>query len=297
MRSPGAGADLDLDQLLRLRHLAFRMRNPRIPPRSALPGGIVHRRRGRGLEVHDIRVWSDGDDIRHLDRNATARTGVPHVRTFRDERERTALLVADFRPSMLFGTRRALRSVAAGEALALLGWRTIGEGGRVGLVAATPDGTHFARQGRGNRAMISLIGELAEAHRAAMASPGVADRPLAAVLDEAEELAGTGATLIVATGLDTPGDRFDDVAERLARQHDLCVVLVEDRFERAPPPGAYPYMTVDGDAGWIRIGSTAAPVRPDGRAAWLRRLGARVVRLDSGLGAEAMAGVLEQLDG
>jgi uncharacterized protein (DUF58 family) len=297
MRSPAAGVDLDLDELLRLRHLAFRMRNPRTPPRSTLPGGIVHRRRGRGLEVHDIRLWSDGDDIRHLDRNVTARTGVPHVRTFRDERERTALLVADFRASMLFGTRRALRSVAAGEALAMLGWRAIGEGGRVGLVAATPAGIQFARQGRGTRAMIALVGEMAQAHRAAMASFATTDAPLDSVLEAAEELAGTGTALIVATGLDTPGDRFDDVAERLARRHDLSVVLVEDRFERDPPPGAYPYMTLDGDAGWIRVGASGTPARHDDRVARLRRLGARVVRLDSQLDAEAMTGVLEQLDG
>jgi uncharacterized protein (DUF58 family) len=297
MRSSGTGVELDLDQLLRLRHLAFRMRDPKIPPRSTLPGGVVHRRRGRGLEVHDIRTWSDGDDIRHLDRNVTARIGVPHVRTFRDERERTTLLVADFRPSMLFGTRRALRSVAAGEALGLLGWRAVGEGGRVGLAAVTSDGTRFACQGRGARAMVHLIGEMADAHRAALASPQLADMPLAAVLEEAEALAGTGSTMILATGLDTPGGRFDEVAERLARRHDLSVVLIEDSFERAPPPGAYPYMTVEGDTGWIRVGATRAGARPDDRIARLRRLGVRTVRLTSELGAEAMAGVLEQLHG
>ena len=72
MTLPGQGVDLDLDHLLRLRHLAFRMRDAAAMSRSVLPGGIVHRRRGRGLEVHDVRVWSEGDDIRHLDRNATA---------------------------------------------------------------------------------------------------------------------------------------------------------------------------------------------------------------------------------
>ncbi|TXM93858.1 DUF58 domain-containing protein, partial [Methylobacterium sp. WL122] len=63
----------------------------------------------------------EGDDRRHIDRNATARTGILHVRTHHDERDRAVVLLADFRPSMLFGTRRALRSVAAAEALASLG--------------------------------------------------------------------------------------------------------------------------------------------------------------------------------
>ena len=81
------------------------------------PGGFAGKRRGNGLEIVDVRPFSEGDDSRHLDAATTARTGRPHVRTFRDEREKTALLVADFRPAMLWGTRRRLRSVAAADAL------------------------------------------------------------------------------------------------------------------------------------------------------------------------------------
>ena len=290
-----AGIDLDVAALLNLRHLAARLRQPAALPRSSLPGGIVHKRRGRGLEVHDIRAFVEGDDIRHLDRNVTARTGVPHVRTFRDERERTTLLVADFRPSMLFGTRRAFRSVAAGEAMAVLGWRAIAEGGRVGLVAVGPEASQFARRGRGARAMIGLVGEMASAHRAALASMIVADKPLADGLAEAETLAGTGATIFVATGLDTPGADFDAVVSRIARRQELVFVLVEDAFERAAPPGAYPYVTSAGGAGWLRAGHESPAIDP--RVARLRRLGAQAMVLSSQLDAEAMAVVLGQQHG
>ncbi|MBW4986135.1 DUF58 domain-containing protein, partial [Mameliella sp. CS4] len=81
--------------------------------------------------------WSEGDDRRFIDRNATARTGQLHVRTHHDERDRAVVLLADFRPAMLFGTRRALRSGAAAVALALLGWRVAADGGRVGLAVAS----------------------------------------------------------------------------------------------------------------------------------------------------------------
>ena len=289
------GAEIDVDQLLRLRHLALRMGAMSSAPSTNLPGGIVHKRRGRGLEVHDIRLWSEGDDIRHLDRNATARTGQPHVRTFRDERERRVLLVADFRPSMLFGTRRVLRSVAGAEALALLGWRAQAEGGRVGLAAITPQGARLTRAGRGARAMVSLIGELAQAHRAAMADAGHADPPLDRVLEEADSVAGAGGALILATALDTPGAEFDAVAGRIARKRALIVVLVCDPFEHNPPPGAYPYVGSQG-AGWIRIGA-AVPPRPDARIARLHHAGAQVVALDTALSHEAMAQALEQADG
>ena len=91
---------------------------------TSLPGGLVTRMRGRGLETAELRAFAFGDDPRHLDRNATARTGQLQVRLFHAERDRTTILLADFRPSMLWGTRRTLRSIAAAEALAGIAART-----------------------------------------------------------------------------------------------------------------------------------------------------------------------------
>ena len=107
------GVRLDFDALFRLQHLGGTMRSGQSRSMTAYPGGFIYRQRGRGLEINDVRPWLFGDDIRHIDRNATARTGIQHVRTFRDERDRSLLLVADFRPSMLFGTRRAFRPARA----------------------------------------------------------------------------------------------------------------------------------------------------------------------------------------
>jgi len=288
-----AGVDLDVEALLRLRGLAASMRGGCKPPRSALPGAVLHRRRGRGLELYDIRAWSEGDDMRHLDRNVTARTGAPHVRGFRDERERSVMLVVDFRPMMMFGTRRALRSIAAAEAITMLAWRVIEEGGSIGLLVATAEGARLLGRARGVRAMFSVIGELAAAHRDALANLEVRDPPLAAILEGAEGLAGA-ASILVATSLDAPGDGFDGIAERLARKRDLSIALIADRFELDPPRGAYPYRTNDGDAGWLRV---AGSVAPDVRLARLRRLGVNYMQIDAAQGPDAMASALERLYG
>ena len=289
------GVDLDTQALLDLRHLASRMRDSRAVPRSTMPGDIIHKRRGRGLEVHDVRPWVEGDDIRHLDQNATARTGIPHTKTYFDERERSVLLVADFRPSMLFGTRRAFRSVAGAEALAILGWRGIGHGGRVGLIAANARGTRFSRQGRGERAMIAAVGVMAEAHREALADGGTREPDLADILETATTLAGTGSTIIVATALDRPGDGFDEAVLRAARRHDIFFLLVEDAFERDPPVGDYPFASDDGRGGWLRIDRARRP--PPDRIGALRRLGANALRHAAADGPARSAAVLEAIDG
>ena len=59
---------------------------------------------GAGSELEQLRAYAYGDDVRHLDPAATARTGEPHVRVHVAERELEAWIVLDASPSMEFGT-------------------------------------------------------------------------------------------------------------------------------------------------------------------------------------------------
>lgn len=296
MSAPGVpGVDLDVESLMRLRLLLAGSTARR--PMSVSPfGAVPRRRRGRGVETYDVRAWSEGDDVRHLDRNVTARTGAPHVRTFHDERARSVLYLVDFRPSMLFGTRRAFRSVAAAEAAVVSAWRTLDLQGRAGLAVAGAAEAVFLGWATNARAFSPLLDRLADRHRAALARAESADPPLMEALDVIEKAAGS-ATLSLATGLDAPGDRFDAVAEGIARRRDLDILLIADRFERAPPRGLYPFHTRAGDVGTLHIGHrTEAPARDD-RPARLRRLGARVLEVDAGADPVATARAVERFDG
>ncbi len=132
-RSAADGLHLSLSQLLRLRARSSLLdisRGRRI--RSRLAGGYLSPFRGRGLEFDEVRAWEQGDDPRTMDWRVTARTGTPHVKIYREERERPVILLADLGPSMRFGTRRALKSVACAEAAALIAWAAADNGDRVG---------------------------------------------------------------------------------------------------------------------------------------------------------------------
>ena len=288
------GVDLDAQALMGLRRLAgrsARFGERRLPAR---PGGVVTRRRGRGSEVDDVRLWTDGDDIRHIDKNATARTGELHVRTFRDERERAVLLVADFRPAMLFGTRRAFRSVAAAEALAIVGWRAAAEGGRISLLAVGTGDPAFVRPKGGERAMSAVIGVMARAHAEALSEADRSDPPLDAALETAVGALPRGGHLILASGLDEPGPRFDDVLRAARARVQVTVLLVADAFERSAPAGAYAFMTRSGRAGWL--GGRRREPEQDPRRARLVSLGVPVVPVDAADGPERVAPLLERLD-
>jgi uncharacterized protein (DUF58 family) len=291
------GIHLSGEALMGLRHLARRGAAPATRTLAGLPGGIVTKRRGRGSEPEDVRLWSEGDDRRFIDRNATARTGQLHVRTHHDERDRAVVLLADFRPSMLFGTRRALRSVAAAEALALLGWRVAADGGRVGLAVATAGAPTVLRPSGGERAMIAVTGALAQAHAGALEAAGAAgsDAPLEPILGLARSLLPSGGHLVIASALDTPGPGFDATLTLLAERVAIRLILVSDAFERIRPPGFYPFALADGRRG------TALPAVLPGETAEARladyaRRGIAGVRLDVEAGPEAYAPLMERLD-
>ncbi len=288
------GVDLDANALMGLRHLTGRAPSKATRRLAARPGGIVTRRRGRGSEIDDVRMWIDGDDIRHIDRNATARTGQLHTRTFRDERERAVLLVADFRPAMLFGTRRAFRSVAAAEALAMVGWRAAAEGGRIGLLTIGTGEPNFVRPKGGERAMSAIVGVMARAHADALAEEDRADPSLSVALETAVGALPRGGHLILASGMDEPGPGFDEVVRAATTRVSISVLLVTDAFETEAPKGAYAFLSRDGRRGWL---SGRKETRADDqRRARLTALGVPVVDIDAASGPERVAPMLERLD-
>ncbi len=106
-----------------------------------LPGDRRAAGVGVGVELSQLRPYVVGDDVRHIDAAATARTGQPHVRLHVPERAMTTWIALDLSPSMAFGTAERLKAdVAEGAALVLtrIGIRRAGAVGVVAFGAGTP---------------------------------------------------------------------------------------------------------------------------------------------------------------
>lgn len=100
-----------------------------------LPGDRRAAGVGVGTELAQLRPYEIGDDVRHIDAAATARTGQTHVRLHVPERALTTWIVLDVSPSMAFGTSQRLKAdVAEGVAL-VFGRLGVRRAGSVGLVA------------------------------------------------------------------------------------------------------------------------------------------------------------------
>ena len=101
---------------------------------QTLPGDRRAAGVGLGTELAQLRPYEMGDDVRHIDAAASARTGTPHVRLHVPERALTTWIVLDVSPSMAFGTAQRLKADVAEGAALVFGRLGVRRAGSVGLV-------------------------------------------------------------------------------------------------------------------------------------------------------------------
>jgi uncharacterized protein (DUF58 family) len=116
--------------------------------------------KGQGMEFEEVRQYEPGDDIRLIDWNVTARTGYPHIKKFREERELSVVLLVDASSSGKFGTRERFKSDTAAELCALLAFSAIKNNDKVGLIIFTDKIEKFLPPKKGRGHVLRLIREV-----------------------------------------------------------------------------------------------------------------------------------------
>ena len=216
---------------------------------SAFAGGYRSAFRGGGIEFEESRPYVPGDDVRHLDWNALARTGSPYVKRFREERDQTLLLTLDVSHSMAFGSAGRSKAALAAHAAALLAGAAFRAGDRVGLATFAGALRVEVEPERGHARLFPLRRRLAEA---SAAPAGRSDLP--AVLAELDARLPRRAVVVVLSDF-RDDDAFPPAAAepgapaarfarpwlvRLARRHDVVAAAIEDPRElELPAAGAF----------------------------------------------------------
>lgn len=205
--------------------------------------------RGRGMEYDESRPYQSGDDVRSLDWRVMARTGKPHTKVFREERERPVFCMVDYRSRMFFGTRGVFKHVLAAELAALAAWRAVLNGDRVGGVIFSDTVHHELKPERGRPAALHLLRQL-ETAQDWEENPGAQAAGINAALARLRRLARPGSMLMLFSdfqGLDAGGEAH---LSYLARHNALLLFFIHDPIEaRLPPPGRY--HMVSGNQSWV----------------------------------------------
>ncbi|MBK1731605.1 DUF58 domain-containing protein [Thiococcus pfennigii] len=276
-RDGTAGSDgvrVTLAELLGLRVEAARLRIARRGRILATRhGGHLSRFRGRGMEFDEARPYQPGDDPRNMDWRVTARAGQPHVKCFREERERPVWLLVDQGPTMRFASRVAFKSVVAARAAALLGWSVTAGGDRLGGLVFD-EARHLEQRPLARTAgLLPLLRALAAAPLSGEGTGGGGGfTGLAAAADHLARRVRPGSLVFLLSDFADLA-AADAWAGRLGAGSELVLIQVVDPLERqAPPPGRYPVS--DGrQIGWLDTRSAAA------RRAYAERFAEREARL------------------
>jgi uncharacterized protein (DUF58 family) len=227
------GVYVTLSELLKFGYMP---KNFTIRPSAAVLSKLSGRHqsgvRGRGMDFSEMKQYVQGDNARHMDWKATRRTGKPYIRVYNEERDRNVWLVVSQMNSMFFGSKERMKSVSAAHTAALMAFKALETGDRVGAVVYNNDEVKFFKASSSKNNVVNIMTEIERQNHLLKATNTSANKKM---LNEALKIVSSLAKhddLVVLIG---DGRALDDETTRqLTRiniHNDVIGVLVYDPME------------------------------------------------------------------
>ncbi|MEJ2128760.1 MAG: DUF58 domain-containing protein [Woeseiaceae bacterium] len=128
-----------------------------------LTGVRLSRRRGEGIEFHQLREYRDGDSLRAIDWKATARMNRLISREYQDERDQQIVFVLDTGRRMLSKDGPLSHFDHTLNAMLLLSYVALRQGDAAGILTAGTDRSWFAPR-KGAAAINGLLNHVYDIH-------------------------------------------------------------------------------------------------------------------------------------
>lgn len=193
------------------------------------------------MDYLESRVYQAGDDIRNMDWLITARTGEPHTKLFQEERERPTYLVLDCNVDMFFATKVQFKMVLAAQVAAFLGWSSVLNGDRIGVLSYGINGVHSVKATAGKRGMMAVMSHILEA-----STPGERQQShqLSAALQQLRSIVRPGSLILLISDFFNLGEACKRHLLQLRKHNDVLGIKICDPFElQLPPPARYGIQT------------------------------------------------------
>jgi len=209
--------------------------------------------RGRGFEFDQHKRYQHGDDYRQIDWNATARMGHPYVKRDFEEKELSALIIADLSRSMDFASGDESKRELLVRIAATLAFSAASDNMKVGLLAFT-DRIELD---------VPLKKGLAHSWRVVEAlwnaEPRSTRTDFALPFEHLLTRLTTSTLLFLISDFVQVERSFEGHALRhLARKHDLMPVIVEDRWDARLAGGSGFMRLRDAESGGAMIVNLSA---------------------------------------
>ena len=194
---------------------------------SLLAGDYRSMFRGAGIEFAEAREYVPGDDVRLIDWNVTARTGMPWVKEYIEERELTVVSAVDVSASLDVARPETGRLAAAAEITALLSFAAAYNNDRAGILTFSDRIERYVPAARGNRHVLRLVREVLQ-H-----PPAARGTSIATACDYlARDLGRRSVVFLISDGFD---QGYESALRSLARRHDVIAITLTDPTDLALP--------------------------------------------------------------
>jgi uncharacterized protein (DUF58 family) len=242
------GALISTDNLIAIRHLAKLLPiHKQKKVLNEMAGIHTSNLRGRGVDFSEVRSYQPGDDIRTMDWRVTARTQKPHIKVFREERERPVMVVCDLRSSMFFGTQHGFKSVLAADIVSLFSWSAFNNGDRIGALLFDDSHETDIRPKPGRKQVMHVLHELSQFKQPQNTNdPSRHDSTaknsrLADMLRHTRRVTRPGSTVYFISDWQDLDDDCERQLYKISKHNDVVAINIFDAFEQnILPLGSYP---------------------------------------------------------
>jgi len=176
------------------------------------------------MDFDEVREYQADDDVRHIDWNVTARTGIVHIKKYIEEREMTVMLLVDASGSGSYGSVNQSKRELAAEIAAILSLSAIRNNDKVGLLLFTDRTERLVYPGKGRPHVLRIISEILTCN------PRSRGTDIAGALTHISHALPRRATVFVLSDFMDAG--WERALKVTARKHDLIAVPVTDASER-----------------------------------------------------------------
>ena len=194
--------------------------------------------KGQGVEFDEVRPYTPGDDVRTIDWNVTAKTGLPYIKRFSEERELTILFMVDVSGSQGYGSVRRSKMELAAEVTALLALTAIRNQDKIGLILFSDQIVKYIPPRKGRDSVMRLVREVLAAEDDAKGGTDIAEalkflntvQKRRAVVFLVSDFLPSGAS-----NLKPQTSNLERLLRATSRHHDMVCVPVSDPAERELP--------------------------------------------------------------
>ena len=189
--------------------------------------------KGKGMAFSEVRDYQNGDDVRLIDWNVTARYNSPFVKVFEEEREMTVMLMIDVSGSNNFGSNKNFKKELATEIGAILAFSAIKNNDKVGVVFFSDIIEKFIPPKKGKKHILRIIREIISF------APSSKKTDLSVALEYFNSVISRRSICFILS--DFISSNFNKPLKIASRKHDVVAVkLIDKREEIIPNIGLVP---------------------------------------------------------